>query len=64
MTNQIGMRKLGLGGPSVFPIALGCMGMSGMYGYSDENESISTIVCLADKEINGKCGIIFVIADI
>jgi aryl-alcohol dehydrogenase-like predicted oxidoreductase len=31
-------RRLGANGPHVFPIALGCMGMSGMYGPSDEKE--------------------------
>ncbi|HXL73140.1 MAG TPA: aldo/keto reductase, partial [bacterium] len=36
-------RQLGHQGPSVFPIALGCMGMSGMYGPADEAESIATI---------------------
>jgi aryl-alcohol dehydrogenase-like predicted oxidoreductase len=35
--------RLGKTGPSVFPIALGCMAMSGAYGASDENESIATI---------------------
>jgi aryl-alcohol dehydrogenase-like predicted oxidoreductase len=35
--------RLGKTGPEVFPIALGCMGMSGMYGASDERESIATI---------------------
>jgi len=28
-------RKLGRSGPEVFPIALGCMGMSGVYGPAD-----------------------------
>jgi hypothetical protein len=37
--------QLGLSGPKVFPLALGCMGMSGMYGHADENESIATIHC-------------------
>ncbi|MGZ3421182.1 MAG: aldo/keto reductase [Polyangiales bacterium] len=37
------MTKLGSTGPEVFPISLGCMGMSGMYGASDEAESIATI---------------------
>jgi aryl-alcohol dehydrogenase-like predicted oxidoreductase len=37
------MTKLGNTGPEVFPLSLGCMGMSGMYGESDENESIATI---------------------
>src|SRR5919109_2232255 len=36
-------RQLGSSGPSVFPLALGCMGMSGMYGPADERESIATI---------------------
>ena len=36
-------RKLGSTGPAVYPFALGCMGMSGMYGPADEAESIATI---------------------
>jgi aryl-alcohol dehydrogenase-like predicted oxidoreductase len=36
-------RRLGATGPTVFPLALGCMGMSGMYGHADEAESIATI---------------------
>lgn len=36
-------RKLGATGPAVFPFALGCMGMSGMYGPADEAESVATI---------------------
>jgi len=36
-------RQLGSNGPTVFPVALGCMGMSGMYGPADERESIATI---------------------
>ena len=45
-------RKLGATGPSVFPIALGCMGMSGVYGAADESESISTIHAAVDAGIN------------
>ncbi|AFY36172.1 aldo/keto reductase [Calothrix sp. PCC 7507] len=41
--NRIEPRQLGSIGPSVFPLALGCMGMSGMYGATDDNESIATI---------------------
>jgi aryl-alcohol dehydrogenase-like predicted oxidoreductase len=52
MTNKIGTRQLGSAGPSVFPIALGCMGMSGIYGYSDEKESISTIHEALDHGVN------------
>jgi len=36
------MRNLGATGLKVFPIALGCMGMSGMYGAANDDESIAT----------------------
>ena len=45
-------RRLGQSGPEVFPIALGCMGMSGMYGHADENESIATIHAAIDAGVN------------
>ena len=45
-------RKLGQNGPSVFPIALGCMGMSGMYGPAEEPESLATIHAAIDAGIN------------
>jgi aryl-alcohol dehydrogenase-like predicted oxidoreductase len=45
-------RKLGKTGPEVFPIGLGCMGMSGMYGAADEAESISTIHAAIDVGVN------------
>jgi aryl-alcohol dehydrogenase-like predicted oxidoreductase len=44
-------RKLGSTGPEVFPIALGCMGMSGMYGHADERESIATIQEAVDSGV-------------
>ena len=44
-------RKLGSVGPEVFPLALGCMGMSGMYGPADENESIATIQAAVERGI-------------
>jgi len=49
--NQIDTRELGATGLKVFPIALGCMGMSGMYGASDENESIATIHAALDAGV-------------
>src|ERR1035437_6344892 len=36
-------RRLGSTGPAVFPLALGCMGMSGMYGPSDAKTATATI---------------------
>lgn len=45
------IRSLGSTGPAVFPLALGCMGMSGMYGPSDEAESIATIHAALDHGV-------------
>jgi aryl-alcohol dehydrogenase-like predicted oxidoreductase len=44
--------RLGATGPEVFPIALGCMGMSGMYGRTDERECIATIHAALERGIN------------
>jgi aryl-alcohol dehydrogenase-like predicted oxidoreductase len=44
-------RRLGKSGPEVFPLALGCMGMSHMYGASDDAESIATIHAALDRGI-------------
>jgi aryl-alcohol dehydrogenase-like predicted oxidoreductase len=49
---QTERRKLGRTGPEVFPIALGCMGMSGMYGPADEPESLATIHAAIDAGVN------------
>ena len=43
MATEAMMRRLGAEGPTVFPIGLGCMGMSGMYGPADEAESVRAI---------------------
>ncbi len=45
-------RRLGQSGPQVFPIALGCMGMSGVYGPADEPESLATIHAAIDAGVN------------
>ena len=41
-------KQLGQVGPKVFPIGLGCMGMSGMYGTTDDAESIRAIHAAID----------------
>jgi aryl-alcohol dehydrogenase-like predicted oxidoreductase len=51
MTNQSRTRRRLGAGPEVFPFALGCMGMSGMYGPADERESIATIHAALDAGI-------------
>jgi aryl-alcohol dehydrogenase-like predicted oxidoreductase len=43
--------ELGTHGPAVFPLALGCMGMSGMYGQADEAESMATIHAALERGI-------------
>jgi len=47
---RVTRRRLGAG-PEVFPLALGCMGMSDMYGPADERESIATIHAALDAGI-------------
>ena len=49
--SAIHTRKLGSTGPAIFPIALGCMGMSGMYGPADEPESLATIHAAIDAGV-------------
>jgi aryl-alcohol dehydrogenase-like predicted oxidoreductase len=46
------LRRLGSAGPSVSSIGLGAMGMSGMYGPADRDESIATIHAALDAGIN------------
>ena len=41
MTNALAPRRLGAKGPAVFPLALGCLGMSGTYGPTSDDESVA-----------------------
>jgi aryl-alcohol dehydrogenase-like predicted oxidoreductase len=45
------LRQLGSTGPRIFPVGLGCMGMSGVYGPADRRESIATIHAALDAGV-------------
>lgn len=52
MTNdRLPARRLGATGPSVFPLALGGMGMSFMYGAADDAESLATLAAALDAGV-------------
>jgi aryl-alcohol dehydrogenase-like predicted oxidoreductase len=44
-------RKLGTAGPKVYAVGLGCMAMSGIYGPSDDAESVATIHAALEEGI-------------
>src|SRR6185503_1115518 len=44
-------RQLGAAGPRVFPLGLGCMGMSAVYGPADRTESMATIHAALDAGV-------------
>ena len=48
---MIQTRQLGATGPTVSALGLGCMGMSGMYGAADRDESIATIHAALDAGV-------------
>jgi aryl-alcohol dehydrogenase-like predicted oxidoreductase len=52
MSQRQSLTRLGKNGPDVFPIALGCMSMSGMYGASTDDEGIHTIHRAIEHGIN------------
>ncbi|HET6378989.1 MAG TPA: aldo/keto reductase [Methylocella sp.] len=45
------MRRLGSNGPSVFPIGLGAMGMSDLYGPASREESLATLRAALDAGV-------------
>ena len=51
-TTDIRRIRLGDTGPDVSVLGLGCMGMSGMYGKTDDAESVATIQHAIDSGIN------------
>ncbi|MFE6846298.1 aldo/keto reductase [Streptomyces sp. NPDC057686] len=53
MTKNENTRTLGSTGPSVFPLGLGCMGMSALYGEADRTESLATIHAYLDAVPDG-----------
>ena len=50
--NRVGQRRLGRAGPETSAMGLGCMGMSGVYGPSDERESLATIHAAIDHGVD------------
>lgn len=44
-------RQLGKTGPVIYPIGLGCMGMSGVYGQADVADSVATILDAIDAGV-------------
>jgi aryl-alcohol dehydrogenase-like predicted oxidoreductase len=46
------IRQLGATGPTVSALGLGCMGMSGLYGAADRDESIATIHAAFDAGVS------------
>lgn len=44
-------RTLGQTGPTVFPLALGCMALSNMYGATDEAEAVATVQAAIDAGV-------------
>ena len=51
MTEPTHPTRLGKTGPAVFPMGLGCMGMSGVYGASDDDEGVATIRAAIERGV-------------
>lgn len=52
MTTHKNKLRLGKTGPEVFPLALGCMGMSGVYAQTDDEAGIATIQAAIERGVN------------
>ena len=52
MTTSVKTTQLGTTGPRVSVIGLGCMGMSGVYGPADDDESVATIRASVGAGVN------------
>ena len=52
MTTSLRTTTLGSTGPRVSVIGLGCMGMSGLYGQADDDESVATIRASVEAGVN------------
>jgi aryl-alcohol dehydrogenase-like predicted oxidoreductase len=52
MNTKAHTRRLGETGPQIFPLALGCMGMSDMYGQASDDEGVATIHEAIERGIN------------
>jgi aryl-alcohol dehydrogenase-like predicted oxidoreductase len=50
-TAHLKTRQLGTAGPIVGALGLGCMGMSGVYGPADDDESVATIRAAVDAGV-------------
>jgi aryl-alcohol dehydrogenase-like predicted oxidoreductase len=50
--SRFASRRLGATGPEAFPLGLGAMGMSALYGPADRDESIATVHAALDAGIN------------
>jgi aryl-alcohol dehydrogenase-like predicted oxidoreductase len=52
MSNKSCNRHIGIKGFSVFPIGLGCMGMSEFYGQSNDEQSLATLEAAFEQGVN------------
>jgi aryl-alcohol dehydrogenase-like predicted oxidoreductase len=51
MTKHDASLRLGATGPQVFPLGLGCMGLSGAYGPTSDEEGVATITAAIDRGV-------------